>query len=101
MKNLTKIALTVACVACFSHGYASTMQDTTFGQKVKKTAKKVGHKTSQIAANGEAVIVDKKYDGKFGPYGETVYIDKNSHYYYITKKGHKVYVKKSQLKDTK
>jgi hypothetical protein len=101
MKNLLKITLFTAAMFVFFQGHAATKQDTTFGQKVKRTATKVGHKTSQIAANGEASIVDKKYDGKYGPYGETVYIDKNSHYYYITHKGHKVYIAKSRLKDHK
>ena len=71
--------------------------DTTVGQKMKHTAKKVGHATAHAAATTESAVVDKKYDGKCGPGGETVYINKHSHYYYINKRGHRVYLKKSQL----
>jgi len=66
---------------------------------VKTDAKKVGHKTSEIAANGAASIVDKKYAGKTGPHGETIYINKYSHYYYINKLGHRIYLKKSELRN--
>lgn len=104
MKNLFKATLFAAAVFTTSQSFAGTpvmRQDTTFGQKVKHTAKKVGNKTSNIAANGASTVVDKKYAGKCGPHGETVYINKNSHYYYINSKGHRVYLLKSQLMDKK
>ncbi|GAA3963865.1 hypothetical protein [Mucilaginibacter dorajii] len=108
MKNLFKIALIAAGPFVISPVFAQTHKDTTFGQKISKTAKKVshttkttavkvGHKTSQIAANSESTIVDKKYNGKVAPGNHNVYIDKNSKYYYVNKKGHRVYVKESQL----
>jgi hypothetical protein len=99
MKNILKVALVAAGIFSFSAVHAQTHKDSTVGHKVSTTAKKVGHKTSNIAANGAAMVVDKKYDGKCGPHGETVYINKHSHYYYISKKGHKIYLKKSQLMD--
>jgi flagellar biosynthesis/type III secretory pathway M-ring protein FliF/YscJ len=100
MKNLIKIALVAVGIFSFAQSQAkTTAQDTTVGQKVSHTAKKVGHKTSEIAANTAAIVVDKKYEGKCGPGGQTVYINKHSHYYYINKRGHRVYLKKSQLKD--
>lgn len=110
MKNLFKIALFAAGSFVISPVFAQTHKDTTFGQKISKTAKKVGHttkttavkvghKTSQIAANSESTIVDKKYNGKVAPGNHDVYIDKSSKYYYVNKKGHRVYVKKSQLLD--
>ena len=68
-------------------------------QTVKKDAKKVGHKTSEVAAKGAAAVVDKRYRGKSGPEGQTIYINKYSHYYYVNKLGHRVYLKKSQLRD--
>ena len=77
---------------------AQTHKDTTLGQKIDKTAKKVGHKTAEIAANGASAVVDKKYEGKWAPTAN-VYINKHSHYYYISKKGHRIYLKKSQLMD--
>ncbi|WP_184544441.1 hypothetical protein [Mucilaginibacter sp. FT3.2] len=110
MKNLFKVAMLAAGTFMISPVFAQTHKDTTFGQKVgiaakkvghttKTTAVKVGHKTSQIAANSESTIVDKKYDGKVAPGNHNVYIDKKSRYYYVNKKGHRIYVKKSQLID--
>ncbi len=90
--------------------FAQTHKDTTLGDKIshtskkvvaktKVTAKKVGHKTSEIAANGESRIVDKKFEGKVAPGNHNVYIDKNSKYYYVNKKGHRVYITKAQMID--
>jgi hypothetical protein len=99
MKNVLKIALVATGIFSFAQSHAQTRKDTTLGEKVSTTAKKVGHKTSEIAANGASAVVDKKYEGKCGPGGETVYINEHSHYYYINKKGHRIYLKKSQLMD--
>jgi hypothetical protein len=99
MKNLFKIALFAAGSFVISPAFAQTHKDSTLGHKISKTAKKVGHKTSEIAAKGAAGVVDKKYEGKVAPGGQTVYINENSHYYYINKKGHRVFVKKSALID--
>ncbi|WP_295713533.1 hypothetical protein [Mucilaginibacter sp.] len=99
MKNLFKIVLFAAGSFVISPAFAQTHKDSTLGHKISKTAKKVGHKTSEIAAKGAAGVVDKKYEGKVAPGGQTVYIDENSHYYYINKKGHRVFVKKSALID--
>ena len=99
MKHLFKAALVAAGIFSFGAVSAQTHKDSTVGQKIDKTATKVGHKTSQIAATGAAAVVDKKYEGKCGPNGQTVYINKHSHYYYISKKGHRIYLKKSQLMD--
>jgi hypothetical protein len=102
MKNLFKAALFSAAVLFAAQGMAGTIKrDTTLGKKIGNTAKKVGHKTSNVAANTASHVVDKKYEGKCGPNGETVYINENSHYYYINKKGHRVYLKKSELMDKK
>jgi len=90
--------------------FAQTHKDTTLGDKISTTskkvahkttvtAKKVGNKTSEIAAKGASAVVDKKFEGKVAPGGQAIYIDKNSYYYYINKKGHRVYIKKSQLID--
>lgn len=90
MKNIIKIAFVAAGL------FAATELQ---AQTVKKDAKKVGHKTSELAAKGAAAVVDKKYDSKVGPEGQTIYINKNSHYYYVNKKGHRVYVKRSALRN--
>jgi hypothetical protein len=99
MKNLFKIALFAAGTFILSPSFAQTHKDSTLGHKIGNTAKKVGHKTSEIAAKGASGVVDKKYAGKVGPGGQTIYIDKNSYYYYINKKGNRVYVKKANLID--
>jgi hypothetical protein len=99
MKTVLKVALVATGIFSFSASRAQTHKDSTLGHKISTTATKVGHKTSNIAANGAATVADKKYEGKCGPGGQTVYINKNSHYYYINKKGHRVYLKKSELMD--
>ena len=99
MKNLCKITLAAALFFTVSSVHAQTHKDSTLGHKIGTTAKKVGHKTSEIAAKGAATVTEKKYEGKVGPQGQTVYINKNSHYFYVSKKGHRVYLKKSQLMD--
>lgn len=90
MKNALKVA--ALAMGLFSFRIANA-------QTVKHDAKVVGHKTAEIAAKGKADIVDRKYEGKKGPGGQTVYIDKYSRYYYINSRGHKYYLKKSQLRD--
>lgn len=122
MKNLLKLAMVAAGVFTFTQSQAKSMgQDTTIGHKMSHTAKRVGHattstaktvgektedaaktvghKTSEVAAKGAAAITDKKYEGKCGPHGETVYINKDSKYFYVNKMGHRVYVTKSHLMD--
>lgn len=88
MKKLFTVALVAAALFTAVQGHAQT---------VKEDAKKVGHKTSEIAANGASTVVDKRYRDKRGPHGEAVYINKHSHYYYINKKGHRVYITKAQM----
>jgi hypothetical protein len=68
--------------------------------QVDSTAKKVGNKTAELASKGKSAVVDEVYKNKIGPEGQTpIYIDHNSKYYYVDKKGKKVYVPKSDLKD--
>jgi hypothetical protein len=67
--------------------------------QVDSAAKKVGNKTAEVASKGKSAIVDEVYKDKVGPGGQTIYIDHNSKYYYVDKKGKKVYVTKLSLKD--
>jgi len=110
MKNLFKIAMFAASTFVIAPAFAQNHKDTTLGDRIsttskkvayktKVTAKKVGHKTSEIAANGESRIVDKKFEGKVAPGNHNVYIDKKSKYYYVNKKGHRVYITKEQMID--
>ena len=103
MKTIFKTALFAAAIFAAAQSQAKTIHsDTTkFTHKVSKTATKVGNKTSEIAAKGASTVVDKTYKGKCGPHGETVYINNHSHYYYVNKKGHRVYLKESELIDKK
>jgi len=90
MKHSLKIALLATGLFAATQVHAQS--------KVDRDTKAVGHKTAEIAAKSKAAIVDRKYEGKKGPGGQTVYIDKYSHYYYVNSKGHKYYLKKSQLR---
>jgi hypothetical protein len=96
-------------------------KDTTLGQTIKKDAKATGHaikkgaeatgkaikngasaagkKTAELASKGQSEVVDKTYEGKAGPNGETIYINNESKYYWVDKKGHRHYVEEAQLKD--
>jgi hypothetical protein len=99
MKHLLKAALIAAGIFAFAQSHAQTHKDSKVGHKIDKTAKTVGHATAHAATTTESAIVDKRYDGKYGPQGRAVYINKYSHYYYVDSRGHKVYLKKSQLRD--
>ena len=68
--------------------------------QVDSTAKKVGNKTAEVASKGKSAVVDEVYKDKIGPAGQSpIYIDHDSKYYYVDKKGKKVYVAKSSLKN--
>jgi hypothetical protein len=99
MKNLVKVALVAAGIFTISQGNAQTHKDSTLGHKVGKTATAVGDATAHTAVSGDAAVTDKRYKGKMGPDGQTIYINKYSHYFYVDKKGKRVYLKKSELRD--
>jgi hypothetical protein len=101
MKNFIKVALVAVGTFAFAGAHAQTDRDSTLGHKIGTTAKKVGHKTSQIAASGASAIAGKRYDDKYGPQGQLIYINKHDRCYYINKRGHRVYIKRSQLLDKK
>lgn len=106
MKKVIGAALVAAALFVAGQVHAQSKDTTSFKTKVHRTTKqvgdaatKVGNKTSELAVKGASTVVDKKYKGKCGPNGETVYINGQSQYYYVDKKGHKVYLKESELKD--
>jgi hypothetical protein len=80
-----------------AHETSSAAKDV--GQATSKTATKVGHKTAEVASKGKSAVVDKKFESKVGPSGQTIYIDKNAAYYYVDTKGHRVYVPEAELQD--
>jgi hypothetical protein len=99
MKNVLKVALVAAGIFSFAQTHAKPMlRDTTkLTHKVGRAATKVGNATAHTAVSGESAVVDKVYKGKCAPGGQTVYINSHSHYYYVNKKGRKVYLRRSQL----
>lgn len=104
MKTSWKSILFAIAMCVSIEGIAQTGNDTLKvnpDPAIKKTAKKVGNKTSEIAAKGAAKVVDKTYKDKVGPQGQTIYIDNESLYYYVNAKGKRVYVSKAKLKNSK
>jgi len=109
---MKKVLLTGLVAGCFGL-FTSTLQaqdTTTAGQDIKnaakktgkaigKGAKKVADKTAELASKGKAGVIDKVYDGKQGPGGQKIYINKESKYYWVDKKGHRHFVTKTELKD--
>jgi hypothetical protein len=82
-----------------SAGHAIKSGAKATGRAVGKGAKAVGKKTSEVASKGQSKIVDKTYEGKAGPHGETIYVNDESKYYWVDKKGRRHYVLESELKD--
>ena len=68
-------------------------------QDMKHTATEAGNKTAELASKGAAKVTDKTYKDKVGPNGQTIYIDEHSKYYWIDKKGHRHFVRKSELRN--
>jgi len=99
MKNLIKIAICLAIIGFTENSYAQKRDTIKVEEGIKKAADTVANKTSELAAKGAAKITDKTYKDKVGPNGQTIYIDNQSKYYYIDKKGHKVFVTKAQLRN--
>lgn len=94
MKKLLSLALFSLFL-----GFASTANAQEKVKKsVKKTAKTVGNKTAEVASKGKAVVTDQKHKTKVGPENQTIYIDNNSRYYWVDKKGRRHYVNESQLR---
>ena len=76
-----------------------TIAQTSSKGSVGRTVNKIGNKTAQLAVKGTSAVADKKYHNKVGPQGQTIYINKKSHYYYVNARGKKIYVTKAGLKN--
>jgi hypothetical protein len=57
------------------------------------------NKVTRTPSKGAGDLSDQRHDTKVGPNGETIYVDRDTKYYYIDTSGKKVYVTKMQLKD--
>jgi len=101
MKNLFKTALLTIATLAATQTFAQTHKDSTVGKQISQTAKKVGHKTSELASKGAAAVTDKRYEGHWAVTGELVYIDENGKYFYVDKKGHRQFITKAQMRTTK
>jgi hypothetical protein len=66
-------------------------------EKAERETDDEGNAIREGAANVGAHIKDKVYEGKGGPHGQTVYIDKHSKYYFIGEDGKKVFLTKAQM----
>ena len=104
MKNVVKAVAIALCTAVIGFATPSIAQNhdtlkVNPDPAIKRTAKKVGNKTAELAVKGASKVADKTYASKVGPSGQTIYIDKNSKYYYVNKKGAKVYVSKARLRN--
>ncbi len=98
---LGMLALSVGLMAALP-GKAQTKVEKTAektGEAIEKGAKAVGNKTAEVASKGASKIADKTYKGKMAPDGSNVYIDGKNRKYYVNKKGEKVYLKVSQIKN--
>jgi hypothetical protein len=104
MRSFLKAICFLLMMGLSTTGFSQEKKDTLKinpDPKIKKAAKKAGNKTAEIAAKGAAAVSDQVYKDKVGPAGQKIYIDNHSRYYYINKKGAKIYVAKSRLKDKK
>ncbi|MCJ8211928.1 hypothetical protein MUY27_19575 [Mucilaginibacter sp. RS28] len=103
MKNLFRSTCMALVLGCAVQAYAQDNGVERTAKKVGHTtsrvAKKTAHKTSELASKGASAVADQRYKGKCAPNGEDVYIDGKARYYYVDKKGHHVFLKKSQIRD--
>lgn len=98
-KKMLKGIATIAFGAILS---VSANAQTKAGKVIDKTedaAKKVGDKSAEVAVKGASKVVDKTYKNKMASDGSNVYIDNKNRKYYIDKKGKKIFLKASQIKE--
>jgi hypothetical protein len=91
--------LTLALAGSVSLSAQAQEKKKTVGQTIDKTASNVGNKTAEVAVKGVSKVGDKTYKGKIAPDGTDVYIDGKNRKYYVNKKGGKVYLKASQIRN--
>jgi hypothetical protein len=90
-----KKIIAVICSSLLLMGYTATAQ---VKDDVKEGAKKTANKTAEVASKTAAKVADEKLKDKEGPDGQNVYVNGHGQYYWIDKKGHKIYLKESELK---
>ena len=95
MKTIKTLLLSAAVLFTMN----AFAQDPAAKGSVGKTINKIGNGTAHLAVKGVSAVSDKEYKGKVGPGGQTIYINKNSHYYYVNSRGKKVYISKMKMKN--
>lgn len=103
MKNKLVVGF-LSCALCVGVSLGANAQ--THKNGVERTADKTGkvitkaaHKTAEVAVKGEAKVADKIWKGKMAPNGSDVYINNKNEKYYVNKKGAKIWLKASQIKN--
>ena len=96
MKKLIGISTFIFLMGVSANAYSQSKAEEV-GQDVKKGAKKAGNKTAEVASKGKAKVTDERYKDKYGPNGETIYIDNHSKYYWVDKKGKRHYLPEESL----
>ena len=86
---MKKLSLATAALVVFSFAGVQAQQKT----KAGKVIDKVEHPVSKTATATAAKVTDKSLKNVKGPHGETVYVDKYQHKYYIDKKGKRIFIK--------
>ena len=64
----------------------------------KKGAKAAGNKTAEVASKGKAKVTDKKSDVWIGPEGQTIYVTGDNRYYWVNKRGKRIFVSEAALR---
>jgi len=91
-------ALVFGLLSTFTLAATAQEKKETVGQKIDKTATKVGNKTAEVAVKGTSKVVDKVWKGKMAPDGSAVYINNKNRKYYINKRGARIYLKASEIR---
>jgi len=91
--------LTLALAGTVSLSSQAQEKKPTVGQKIGHAATEVGHKTAEVAVKGTSKVGNKIYKGKQAPDGSDVYINGKNRKYYVNKKGKKVYLRTSQIRN--
>lgn len=103
MKNKLLTGM-LSCALCLGIGVSANAQ--TKKNAVERTADKTGkvvtkaaNKTAEVAVKGESKVADQVWKGKMAPNGSDVYINGKNEKYYVNKKGAKIWLKASQIKN--
>ncbi|WP_443936483.1 hypothetical protein [Pedobacter sp. MW01-1-1] len=97
MKRICKMGLLAIALSVGLSYHSNAQEKKKSG--VEKAATDVGNKTAEVAVKGASKVTDKVWKGKMAPDGSDVYINNKNEKYYVNKKGAKIWLKPSQIKD--